>query len=195
MSTKINSKDIINKQIEKHKDSSWSKFLTEEFQKENFDTLLTGLITQFQEGIKFEPPMKSWFDDFSYTSLEDLNVVIIYKNRVENLNTDFHSSYDLANEGVLFYPLARTTTHLAEWRMFNMNFINHLMANKKDLVYVFIGEEASEFAGLLVGDTQNSKIFLPDLDHSFWTTDYAHGLISKNINNILIKNNKDAVEW
>lgn len=139
--------------------------------------------------------MKSWFDDFSYTSLEDLNVVIIYKNRVENLNTDFHSSYDLANEGVLFYPLARTTTHLAEWRMFNMNFINHLMANKKDLVYVFIGEEASEFAGLLVGDTQNSKIFLPDLDHSFWTTDYAHGLISKNINNILIKNNKDAVEW
>ena len=44
MSSKINSKDIINKQKDKYNDSKWSKFLLSQFDSAHFETLLDNLI-------------------------------------------------------------------------------------------------------------------------------------------------------
>lgn len=151
-----------------------------------------------EKGIKFAPPIKDWFSDFFGTSLANLKVVFISHptfvlgNNVENID-------DLNNQGVMFYPLERTTStdrkpQLETWRLFNTYFMDYLATKKETIVCVFVGFEASQFAELLEKDT-HYKIFLPEVNHSFYDTDLLKDYLNANVNSLLEKHDLDAINW
>ena len=198
MSSKINSKDIIIKQKEKVSELDWSDFLQSEFDKKEFDNFITKLITNMEKGIKFAPAMKDWFHDFFSTSFTDLKVVLISQDGLA-LNDDFLTGAELKEQGVMFYPLERTTSsdgksQLDTWRLFNTYFVDYLAAHKETIVCVFIGFEACQFADLFEKDT-HYKIFLPEASHSLYDTDLFYNMFSKNVNALLEKHDLDPINW
>lgn len=202
MSNKINSKDIINKQKEKFSSSKWSKFLTEEFDKPTFEKLLDKLIAEVSKGKQFTPPMKNWFNDFSSIDPDNLKVVIIGRENPLSVFTntpEFQSMENLVEQGVMFYALGRTTIEkdilVEEWRMFNIYFIDYLLANKKDLVYVFVGMDAAEYSDMITLEEYGNKVFLPDVNSNIWSTDTVHKLFSENINTLLTNKEIDTINW
>jgi uracil DNA glycosylase len=168
MSSKINSKDIINKQKEKYADIPWSKFLLQEFDKPTFEQMLDKLIVGVSSGNPFTPPMKSWFTDFTTINPAGLKVLVVSKGPIE-FPSDFTSQEVLTDQGVMFYNLSRTAVGtdqmLEDWRMFNIYFIDYLISNVPDIVYVFVGFEASEFGDLVTEDSYGNKVFLPEQSH------------------------------
>jgi uracil DNA glycosylase len=198
MSSKINSKDIINKQKEKYGDFPWSKFLLQEFDKPTFEKMLDKLITGVSNGKPFTPPMKSWFDDFIKVSPVDLKVLVISKGPVE-FPSEFTSPELLANQGVMFYNLSRTAVGtdemMEDWRMFNIYFIDYLISNIPDIVYVFVGFEASDFSELITEDTHGNKVFLPEQSHAIWNSNTLHKLFAENVNSILESKEISTINW
>ena len=198
MSSNINSKDIINKQKEKYAEFPWSNFLLQEFDKPTFEKMLDKLITGVSNGKPFTPPMKSWFSDFTTISPADLKVLVISKESVE-FPSDFASKELLTNQGVMFYNLSRTavgTDQMVEdWRMFNIYFIDYLISNIPDIVYVFVGFEASDFSDMITEDTYGNKIFLPEQSHAIWKSNTLHKLFSENVNLILESKEISAISW
>jgi uracil DNA glycosylase len=198
MSSKINSKDIINKQKEKYGDFPWSKFLLQEFDKPTFEKMLDKLITGVSNGKPFTPPMKSWFDDFIKVSPVDLKVLVISKGPVE-FPSEFTSPELLANQGVMFYNLSRTAVGtdemMEDWRMFNIYFIDYLISNIPDIVYVFVGFEASDFSELITEDTHGKKVFLPEQSHPIWKSNTLHKLFTENVNSILESKEISTINW
>ena len=200
MSSNINSKDIINKQKEKYADSPWNEFLLQEFDKPTFEKTLNKLISAVSSGKKFAPPIKSWFADFTSVDPDNLKVVIISKDlRYTKHMSKFNSPEELNKQGVMFFAMGRTTienkTDIEDWRMFNIYFIDHLISTRKDLVYVFIGFEASDYSDLISDEEYGSKIFLPDHTHSIWDADIIYNLFNKNINNMLYNKSIDTINW
>ena len=202
MSNKINSKDIINKQKEKFSTSKWSSFLSEEFDKPNFEKLLDKLISAVGKGKQFTPPMKNWFNDFSSIDPDNLKVVIISRENPLDIFTntpEFQSMENIVNQGVMFYALGRTSIEkdllVEDWRMFNIYFLDHMIANKKDLVYVFVGIDAAEYSDIISSDDYGNKVFLPDANSNIWSTDTVHKLFSENINSLLTNREIDTINW
>lgn len=151
-----------------------------------------------EKGIRFQPPMKDWFTDFFNVSFADLKVVLVSEDGFA-LNDKFSSPEDLSKQGVMFYPLERTTSadgksQLENWRLFNTYFVDYLAAHKETIVCVFIGFEASQFADLLEKDT-HYKIFLPELTHSVYEEDVLVKILSKNVNALLEKHDLAAIDW
>jgi uracil DNA glycosylase len=198
MSSKINSKDIINKQKEKYAEFPWSKFLLQEFDKPTFEKMLDKLITGVSNGKTFTPPMKSWFDDFTQTTPEGLKVLIISKGAV-NFTDDFKSKEELTKEGVMFYNLSRTAVGtdemMEDWRMFNVYFVDHLISTRKDILYVFVGYEASDYSDLLTEEEFGNKVFLPEQSHAIWQSKRLHKLFVENVNSLLESRDVDTINW
>ncbi len=198
MSSKINSKDIINKQKEKYADFPWSKFLIPEFDKPTFEKMLDKLIAGVSNGKTFTPPMKSWFDDFITVSPTNLKVLVISKGPVE-FPSDFTSKDLLNNQGVMFYNLSRTavgTDQMVEdWRMFNIYFVDYLISHIPDIVYVFVGFEASDFSELVTEEIHGNKIFLPEQSHPIWKSNTLHKLFADNVNSILESKGISTINW
>ncbi len=198
MSSKINIKDIIIKQKEKFSATSWGEILNTEFDKPAFESFMQKLVNQVEKGIKFAPPMKDWFTDLQAVELDNLKVVIISKERVEQL-PHFMSIEGLEEQGVLFYPLERTASnnvgHIEDWRMFNISFVDYLVTQKPNLIYVFIGFDASQFSDLVGDESEASKIFLPELTHDIYQKHVVHELFSTNVNELLEKHDISAVNW
>lgn len=202
MSSKINSKDIINKQKDKYNDSQWSKFLLPQIDSEYFETLLNQLIDGVSQGNPFSPPMKSWFNDFNTMDPDNLKVVIVSHDfeYIPHLPTMINYNLEELNkQGVMFYNLGRTKVgediQLDEWRMFNIYFLDHLLSTRKDLVYVFIGYKAEEFAEIINTDEHGYKIYLPPSDHPVWTNGSLNPLFKTNINLMLENMNKEQINW
>ena len=189
MSSKINFKDIIIKQKEKYKDSNWSEFLLEEFDKDHFERLLEYLISNMEKGVKFHPPIKNWFDNLINLSLDDINVVIINNETALTLGNNFKTFEELAQQGVLFYPLAKTDHHQNNWYQFNLNFIEYLKKNKPGITYIFIGDDELDFTS--IPSDQNFKIFMPELTNELWDKDTVKKLFNTNVNNLT----KKVIEW
>jgi uracil DNA glycosylase len=198
MSSNINSKDIINKQKEKYAEFPWSKFLLEEFDKPTFEKMLDKLIAGVSNGKTFTPPMKAWFNDFVTVSPVDLKVLVVSKGPVV-FPSDFASQELLASQGVMFYNLSRTAVGIDEmiedWRMFNIYFIDHLISTKTDIVYVFVGFEASDFSELITEDTYGNKVFLPEQSHAIWKSEVLHKLFSENVNSMLESKDISTISW
>ena len=200
MSSKINSKDIINKQKEKYADLPWNKFLSQEFDKPGFEIFLDKLINNVSKGIQFSPPLKEWFSDFQATSLDNLKVVIISTDYTYLSLLDKFNRESLAEQGVMFYSLARTTVkgvkQLEDWRMFNIYFIDYLLANKKDLVYVFVGVDASDYSEI-INEEYGYKIFLPDTNNEVWLEhiDQIYSGFKTNVNQLLENKDIDTINW
>lgn len=139
--------------------------------------------------------MGAWFNDFTSVSLADLNVVVICE-QAEDLESTFLTDLDR----VMIYPLRRTsssdgTSHLDRWRLFNIDFIDYLVSNKENLVYVFVGFEASQYADLITEDSQGYKIFLPEGDNELFQTAELKKLFEQNVNNLLIKHDISPILW
>ena len=149
-----------------------------------------------EKGIKFAPPMKDWFADFFSTSFTNLKIVFISQSPFVLRDSNLE---DLNSQGVMFYPLERTTStdgksQLDTWRLFNTYFMDYLATNKESIVCVFIGFEASQFADLLQKDS-HYKIFLPEADHSFYSATMLNDLMNKNVNSLLEKHDLDVINW
>jgi uracil DNA glycosylase len=200
MSSSINSKDIINKQKEKYADSMWSNFLLQEFDKPTFEKLLDKLIEGLSKGKTFTPPIKSWFTDFTAVNPDNLKVVIVSKDlRYVEKMSQFNSPEELNKQGVMFFALGRTSiagkTDLEDWRMFNIYFLDHLIATRKDVVYIFVGFEASDYSDLISDEEYGCKVFLPDYDHAIWNSPTLYQLFNKNINTLLNNREIDTINW
>lgn len=151
-----------------------------------------------EKGIKFAPAMKDWFCDFFNTPLKDLKVVFISAEPY-TLHGSFEKIENLNKQGVMFYPLERTTStdgksQLDTWRLFNTYFMDYLATNKETLVCIFVGFEASQFAELLQKDS-HYKIFLPEVSHPFHDTELLNDLLNKNVNSLLEKHDLDTIDW
>lgn len=202
MSLKINPKDIINKQKDKYKDSPWGEFLLQEFGKEDFEKLLSKLISNVEQGNPFMPPIKNWFDDLMQTPLSNLNVVVISKDNsyLDKFGSTFKPVDELKREGVLFYPLSRTTIKndklmLEEWRMFNIYFMDYLISKAERIVYVFIGFDAAEYSDLITDDMHGYKIFLPETTSNVWTSKDLYKVFTNSVNRLLDNANKPEINW
>jgi uracil DNA glycosylase len=175
MSSKINSKDIINKQKEKYAQSAWAPFLNQEFDKPEFAKFLDKLIDNVGNGKPFSPAIKDWFNDLQSVSIDNLKVIIISSDEIT-----IQKKEELNQQGVLLYSLGRTKTEnklqLEEWRMFNIFFIDYLISNKKDIVYVFVGDYAHQFADLICEDEYGPKVLLPHQAHPIWGTHLLNDL-------------------
>jgi uracil DNA glycosylase len=198
MSSNINSKDIINKQKEKYAEFPWSKFLLQEFDKPTFEKMLDKLIAGVSNDKPFTPPMKSWFSDFTTMSPADLKVLVISKGPVE-FPSEFASQELLTSQGVMFYNLSRTAVGtdqmMEDWRMFNIYFIDYLVSNIPDIVYVFVGFEASDFSEMVNEDTYGNKVFLPEQSHAIWKSNALYKLFDENVNLILESKGISAISW
>ena len=198
MSSNINSKDIINKQKEKYAEFPWSNFLLQEFDKPTFEKMLDKLIKGVSNGKPFTPPIKSWFTDFTTVSPADLKVLVISKGPVE-FPSEFASKELLTNQGVMFYNLSRTAVGtdemMEDWRMFNIYFIDYLLSTISDIVYVFIGFEASDFGDMVNQDVYGNKVFLPEQSHAIWKSKILHELFSKNVNSMLESREISSISW
>lgn len=160
--------------------------------------MLDKLITGVAAGNPFTPPMKSWFNDFATISPADIKVVVISKGPVE-LPSDFASAELLTNQGVMFYNLSRTAVGkdqmMEDWRMFNIYFIDYLISTRTDIVYVFVGFEASDFSELVNEDTYGNKVFLPEQSHAIWKSDALYKLFSENVNSLLESRDVSTINW
>ena len=194
MSSNINSKDIINKQKEKYATSSWNKFLAQEFDKPDFSKFLDNLIDNVGKGISFSPAMKDWFKDFQSVALDDLKVVFVSTQEIS-----IEKKEELNQQGIMFFTLARTNSNgeqqLDQWRMFNIYFIDFLLSNKKDLVYVFVGFDAQQFGELVTEDEYGYKIFLPETQPAFWDTKSSLEILINSINSLLESRDIEAINW
>jgi len=160
--------------------------------------MLDKLIAGVSSGNPFTPPMKSWFTDFTAISPTDLKVLVISKGPIE-LPSDFASQELLTSQGVMFYNLSRTAVGtdqmIEDWRMFNIYFIDYLISNLSDIVYVFVGFEASDFADLITEDTYGNKVFLPEQSHDIWKSNTLHKLFAENVNSILESKEISTINW
>lgn len=160
--------------------------------------MLDKLIEGVSNGKPFTPPMKSWFNDFTTISPADLKVLVISKGPIE-FPLEFASPELLNNQGVMFYNLSRTAvgTHqmMEDWRMFNIYFIDYLISNIPDIVYVFVGFEASDYSEMITEDTYGNKVFLPEQSHAIWKSNTLHKLFSENVNSILESKGISAISW
>lgn len=160
--------------------------------------MLDKLIKGVSNGKPFTPPIKSWFTDFTTVSPADLKVLVISKGPVE-FPSEFASKELLTNQGVMFYNLSRTAVGtdemMEDWRMFNIYFIDYLLSTISDIVYVFIGFEASDFGDMVNQDVYGNKVFLPEQSHAIWKSKILHELFSKNVNSMLESREISSISW
>lgn len=160
--------------------------------------MLEKLIAGVAIGNVFTPPIKSWFNDFITISPDDVKVVIISKGPVK-FPSDFMTVDGLTKQGVMFYNLSKTAVGtdqmMEDWRMFNIYFIDYLISTRNDIVYVFVGFEASNFSELVNEDKHGNKIFLPEQSHDIWKSDVLHKLFSDNVNSLLESKDIPAINW
>jgi hypothetical protein len=80
--------------------------------------------------------------------------------------------------------------------MFNIYFIDYLLANKKDLVYVFVGVDAGDYSEIIT-EEYGYKIFLPDTDNEVWLEhiDQIYSGFKTNVNQLLENKNIDTINW
>ena len=160
--------------------------------------MLDKLIAGVSNGKPFTPPMKAWFNDFVTVSPVDLKVLVVSKGPVV-FPSDFASQELLASQGVMFYNLSRTAVGIDEmmedWRIFNLYFIDYLLSTVSDIVYVFVGFEASDFGDMVNQDVYGNKVFLPEQSHAIWKSDALHKLFSENINLLLESRDVPAINW
>jgi uracil DNA glycosylase len=111
----------------------------------------------------------------------------------------FSSVEELQNQGVMFYHLEKTTlpkeSMLEDWRMFNIYFIDKLISTKKNLVYIFIGFDAQQYAGLITEEEYGSKIFLPEITSKFWNSNTLKYALNTQINSLLESKKLEPIVW
>lgn len=200
MSLKINVKDIISKQKQQVSNLSWAPFLNKAFDEPQFTNFFQKLIDNKAKNIIFQPPVKDWFKDFFELSADDLKVVIISEIGLDSIADNFRTNDKLIEQGVLFYNLIRTfpsqgKSHLEDWRLFNTHFIDYLVTYKRNLIYIFCGFEASQYADLITEEQQGYKIFLPELVEGSYNELDIYNLFNQNINNLLEKHNVEQIHW
>lgn len=200
MSSNINVKDIIIKQKQKVSILDWSNFLQSEFDKKDFESFLSKLVANLEKQVRFSPPLKDWFQDFFNVELANVNVVVLSQERMITLGKHFQPIEELEKQGVMFFPLERTgssdgKSHIENWKPFSVEFMDYLITNKKNIVYIFVGFEASNYADLIAEEVDGTKIFLPELSSELYDTKALHDMLSTNVNKLLNKQHVDAILW
>lgn len=103
----------------------------------------------------------------SNTGKIEKSLEYIFKSIKETYNPEYTEDPDLkrwANQGVLLINSAFTVTlnkpgaHQLLWKPFTTTLLDYLVWNKQDLIYVFLGKKAAEYAEIV--PENNLKIFL-----------------------------------
>ena len=116
-----------------------------------------------------------------------------------NLITFDNTLESWCRQGVLMLNASLTVetgkplSHMLLWTKFTTNLINSINLNKQNLVYVFMGSYASEYAKLV--DKKNNLIIKVKHPAYYARTNGDMPDFFKDINNYLKLNNMKPIEW
>lgn len=128
----------------------------------------------------------------------------IFQSIKDTVDPDYEGKLDLkhwSNQGVLLLNSALTVTnnkpgaHTLLWKPFIIQLLDYLIWNKQDIIYVFLGKKAAEYAELIPDN--HFKIFLSHpasaaySHQEFWDC----GDVWNKINQQLSKNHAEKIKW
>lgn len=185
MSIDVKINELNSKLKNKLESTTWNEVLVPYIETNTHTCLIKALMQETKEGLKFEPVLKEWFNEFN-KPYESIKVAVI--------TMDYNNPLDAYNQEMLHLVLNKTRNekrcHTLEWQDFNKRILNHL--KKSNIVYVFIGEESYYHAKDLDGER---KFFLPDPNSTFWNDDVVLEAFSKNVNSALKSLGHKEIKW
>ena len=105
-----------------------------------------------------------------------------------------------SDQGVLLLNSALTTTvfkpgsHYLLWSPFIVSVIDSLIWNKQDIIYVFMGKKAQEYADLIPGNSLKILVSHP-ASAAYEKKPWDCEDLWNKINNQLVKLNQKPIEW
>ena len=170
--------------------TSWKEFLVPYVNGIAHSSFMNGILEDMKNGIKFQPPLKNWFDEFTKKDLSKIKLVVVTEDYQElpiNLDDETfqlvisRTKKDDGKEG-----------HRKHWLNFNELFAEFLKEQKIHVPFVFIGPSTFHLAIVLA--VQSKRFYLPDLSSDFWKKN-LHKEVEKNVNIILKANEKSEINW
>jgi uracil-DNA glycosylase len=128
----------------------------------------------------------------------------MFQSIEETVNPDYVQDPDLrrwASQGVLLLNSALTTTlnkpgsHQLLWKQFMTEILDHLLWNKPDIVYVFMGKKAAEFADMIPDNHLKIHVSHPASAAYMKSSKWDCGDMWNKINKYLEENDKRKIHW
>ena len=128
----------------------------------------------------------------------------IFKSIEDTVEPDYVRNPDLkvwANQGVLLLNSGLTTTlnkpgaHQLLWRQFITELIDHLIWNKQDVAYVFIGKKAAELADMIPENQLKLTVSHPASAAYMTAPKWDCNDMWNKINQYLKANGKSEIKW
>ena len=133
----------------------------------------------------------------------EVSLDLIFESIKETAVPGYQGEPDLkrwSDQGVLLLNSALTTTvykpgsHYLLWSPFIVSVIDALIWNKQDVIYVFLGSKAQEYADLIPGN--NLKILLSHpASAAYNKKPWDCGDVWNKINTQLVKLNQEPIKW
>lgn len=138
-----------------------------------------------QQGLKFTPPLKEWFTEFS-KDMDKIKLVV--------MTVDYDNPVVTDDPEVLHLVLNKTEnskeSHGFLWEKFNKDLI--LATSKNNCAYVFVGQATFSYAALV---PNNKKFIMPEPNHKFWDDDKLVNEFAENVNKVLSGFGATKIKW
>jgi uracil DNA glycosylase len=156
---KINS--TINNLCQKYEITPWKNILPLVFKGNAFNNLLEQLLTDVEQGIKWEPSFKDSFNTFNNTDIKKLEVIVISSNPFK------FTSEEMKMQGVIYLsvPMFVVSDNADRYKEHSekviIDLVSKLAYQTTGTIYVFVGDDV-EHIGDCVDNKHHKKIFIPE---------------------------------
>jgi uracil-DNA glycosylase len=134
---------------------------------------------------------------------QEVSLTMIFDSIRKTIDPDYSGENDLrcwSNQGVLLLNSALTTTvfkpgsHYLLWSPFIVSVIDSLIWTRQDLIYVFMGKKAQEYADLVPGNNLKIMVSHP-ASAAYEKKPWDCNDMWNKINNQLEKLNQPKIQW
>lgn len=230
----INLQEIRDKLYAKLKENGWGPQTVNFIMTSDFESILSFLLRDAQDGKRFTPPIKHLFRAFETCPFDNVNVVIIGQDPYPQINVADGIAFSCgiqgkieksleymyksieettgiectepslerwSSQGVLLLNSALTTTigkpgtHQLLWKPFIAYVIDYLVWNKPNLIYVFLGKKAQEFADLIPDNNYKIMVSHPASAGYEKSATWECNDMWNKINKYLEQNERPRISW